>query len=168
VLNQRAWITGALYSESDFESTTVPIYAIAFNWENQNNHLATSGNDQKWNAYSIDGIFKFKGFSANGMYTYADRVPETGDSFSSSGYFIQMGQLFSRRRFEVGFRYGQYEPSDIVDNNLVSEARGVFSYYFARHGLKWQNDFGQVEQQAGPGKANPKLFEFRSQLQFVF
>ena len=29
VLAQRAWVSGALYSESDFESTTVPLYALA-------------------------------------------------------------------------------------------------------------------------------------------
>ena len=28
-LVQRAWVSGALYSESDFESTTVPLYAVA-------------------------------------------------------------------------------------------------------------------------------------------
>jgi hypothetical protein len=42
------------------------------------------------------------------------------------------------------------------------------SYYYARHGLKWQNDFGQVEVQAGPGRASVKTFEVRSQLQFIF
>ena len=99
VLNQRAWVTGALYSESDFESTTTPIYAVAINWENQNNFNATTGNDQKWNAYSLDGIYKFKGFSANGMYTLANRRPETGAKFDSQGGFIQAGQLFSRRRY---------------------------------------------------------------------
>ena len=29
VLAQRAWVSGALYSEADFESTTVPFYAVA-------------------------------------------------------------------------------------------------------------------------------------------
>jgi hypothetical protein len=90
VLNQRAWVTGALYSESDFESTTAPIYAVAFNYENVNNYNATAGNtgannDQKWNAYILDGIYKFKGFSANGAYQVAFRVPETGDEFESRG-----------------------------------------------------------------------------------
>ncbi|MEO6223164.1 MAG: porin, partial [Vicinamibacterales bacterium] len=88
VLNQRSWVTGALYSESDFESTTAPIYAVAVNWENQNNFNATTGNDQKWNAVSVDGIYKFKGFSANGMYTLARRTPETGDKFDATGYFL--------------------------------------------------------------------------------
>ncbi len=168
MLNQRAWVTGALYSESDFESTTTPIYAVAFNWERQNNHLATTGNDLRSNAYSIDGIFKYRGFSANGMYTRADRTPESGDTYLSPGFFIQMGQLFSRRRFEVAVRYGQYEASAKIDNDLVKELRGAFNYYYARHGLKWQTDAGEVETQGGPGKANSKSFEIRSQLQFVF
>lgn len=168
VLNQRAWVTGALYSESDFESTTAPIYAVAFNWENQNNFNATTGNDQKWNAYSVDGIFKYKGFSANGMYAWADRTPETGAKFRSPGFFIQAGRLFNRRQYEAAFRYGQYDPSDKADQNLTREVRGAFSYYYARHGLKWQNDVGRVEVQAGPGKPSVTTFEVRSQLQFIF
>ncbi len=168
VLNQRAWVTGALYSESDFESTTVPIYAVAINVERQNNFFATSGNDQKWTAYSLDGTYKFKGFGANGMYTLARRTPEVGPSFDASGGFVQAGYLFSRRRFEVGVRYGQFDPTDLTARNTIRETRGSFSYYYARHGLKWQSDFGRVETQTGPITATQKLFEFRAQLQFVF
>ena len=112
VLNQRAWVTGALYSESDFESTTAPIYALAINYENQNNFGATTGNDQKWNAFSVDGIYKYKGFSANGMY-HAARKRDAGDAapkFDATGGFIQAGKLFSRRRCEVAVRYGAVRP----------------------------------------------------------
>jgi hypothetical protein len=167
VLNQRSWVTGALYSESDFESTTTPIYAVAVNWENQNNFNATTGNDQKWNAFSVDGIYKFKGFFANGMYALAKRTPETGAKVEATGYFVQAGKLFSRRRFEVAVRYGVSDPSDLVARNNQTEIRGALSYYNARHGLKWQNDFGQVRTQAG-SSPTVKAFEWRSQLQFVF
>lgn len=168
VLNQRAWITGALYSESDFESTTAPIYAIGLNWENQNNFNATTGNDQKWNAYSVDGIYKFKGFSVNGMYSLAKRQPETGAKFDATGGFVQAGKLFSRRRYEVAARYGQFDPTDLVDRNITSEARGAFNYYYARHGLKWQSDVGRVEIEPGPTGNVARTWEVRSQLQFVF
>ena len=167
VLNQRAWVTGALYSESDFESTTTPIYAVAINWENQNNFNSTTGIDQKWNAYAVDGIFKFHGFSANGMYGRFHRRPETGAKLKSQGGFIQAGQLFSRRRFEVAGRYGDFDPSDLSGRNNTKEARGAFNYYYARHGLKWQSDIGRVDVQSPTG-ATVKLTEFRSQLQFVF
>lgn len=168
VLNQRAWVTGALYSESDFESTTIPIYALAVNWENQNNFNATTGNDQKWNAYSVDGIYKYKGLSVNGMYSLAQREPETGASFDAAGGFIQAGQLFSRRRYEIAARYGQFDPTDRTDRNITREARAGFNYYYARHGLKWQSDFGRVEIEPGPTGNVNKTWELRSQLQFVF
>lgn len=172
VLNQRAWVTGALYSESDFESTTTPIYAMAINYENVNNHRATAGNtgasnDQKWHAFIIDGIYKFKGFSMNGAYKYADRTPETGDSFEANGGFFQAGYLFSRRRFEVGLRYGGFDSNATTPLNNIEEIRGVFSWYYARHGLKWQSDYGRVKSEVANGN-HQKLMEFRSQLQFVF
>ena len=167
VLNQRAWISGPLYSESDFESTDRPIYAVGVNLERQNNFNATTGNDQKWTAVSVDGIFKFRGLFANGMYTRAQRTPETGDEFDATGGFVQAGKLFSRRRYEVAFRYGQFDPTTLADRNVTREVRGAFSYYYARHGLKWQSDVGRVDVENGP---NPtaKTWELRSQLQFVF
>ena len=173
VLNQRAWITGALYSEVDFESTTVPIYALAINYENQNNFGATTGIDQKWNAYSVDGIYKYKGFSTNFMYSYAQRTPEgtggvgTGTEFNANGFFVQAGYLFHRRTWEVAVRHGQSDPSTSAINNITKETRGALSYYYLRHVLKWQNDFGQVEAELANG-TKTRLFEFRSQLQFIF
>ena len=173
VLNQRAWITGALYSESDHESTTVPIYAVAVNFENQNNFGATTAIDQKWNAVSVDGIYKYKGFSSNFMYTFAQRTPEgtggvgEGTRFDSNGFFVQAGYAFHRRTWEVAIRHGQTDPSNAVAVNVIKETRGALSYYYLRHVLKWQNDFGLVETQnatTGP----QKLWEYRSQLQFIF
>jgi phosphate-selective porin OprO/OprP len=171
VLNQRAWVTGPLYSESDFESTTAPIYAVAINYENQNNFLATTGNDQRWHAVSFDWIYKYKGFSTNGHYTFANREQEVGGDFDSAGYLFQAGYLFHRRTWEVAVRYAENDPSDIVTTpNVQREVRGALSYYYARHGLKWQNDFGQVDTEAvvSGAPATQKQFEFRSQLQFIF
>jgi hypothetical protein len=170
VLNQRAWVSGPLYSESDFESTTAPIYAVAINYERQNNFLATAGtagaaNDQKWHSVGVDGIYKFKGFSANGMYTLARRTPEVGSKFDAQGSFIQFGKLFHRRQYEVAARYGWQRPSDIVQNNQAFEYRVAFSYYYARHGLKWQTDLGQIATQGTP---QVRSNELRSQLQFIF
>lgn len=167
VLNQRSWVTGALYSESDFESTTVPLYAFGVNFEHQNNFLATTGNDQKWNAVSLDWIYKYKGFSTNGMYAFARRTPETGAPFDANGFFVQAGYLFHRRTWEVAIRHGQSDPSRSTSANIQRETRGALSYYYARHVVKWQNDFGQVQvQNAATG--TQKQFEFRSQFQFIF
>ena len=78
VLAQRAWVSGALYSEADFESTTVPLYAFALNFEHNDFHRTTTGNDLKSNAVGIDGVYKFKGFSRPASTTTAQRTPETG------------------------------------------------------------------------------------------
>jgi hypothetical protein len=167
VLNQRAWITGALYSESDFESTTTAIYAFGVNFDQNNLFLATTGNDVKHNAVSVDGIFKYKGFSTNFMYTYQQRTPETGAKLDATGFFVQGGYLFHRRTWEVAIRHGQNDPSNLVAANVIKETRGALSYYYLRHVLKWQNDFGLVET-ANPTTGPQKLWEYRSQLQFIF
>ena len=167
VLNQRAWVSGPLYSESDFESTTVTIYAIAVNYEHQDNFKTTAGTtDLKWNAFGVDGIFKFKGFSMNGMYTTQKRESEAGVKSDSPGGFFQGGYLFSRRRFEVAARYGTFDPTRLTANNDINEVRVAFSYYYARHGLKWQSDVGRQQTKTAAASAN--INEFRSQLQFIF
>jgi hypothetical protein len=61
-----------------------------------------------------------------------------------------------------------FDPTRLTDRNNVREARAAFNYYYARHGLKWQSDIGRVETQAGPTAPAVKLWEFRSQLQFIF
>ena len=97
----------------------------------------------------------------------ARRTPETGAKFDASGYNVQVGQLFSRRRFEIAFRYAVSDPSDRISSNNQTEIRGALSYYYARHGLKWQNDFGQVRTENAT-TGTQKLWEFRSQFQFIF
>ena len=101
------------------------------------------------------------------MYSFAKRTPETGAKFDADGGFIQAGKLFSRRRYEVAFRYATSDPSDLVSRNTTEEIRGALNYYYARHGLKWQNDIGRVDVQAGTSPT-VKTLEFRSQLQFIF
>jgi hypothetical protein len=169
VLAQRAWISGALYSESDFESTTVPIYALAFNHEHNDFTGTTTGIDLKSNVYGIDGIFKFKGFSATGEYYWRRRTPETGQAFDSNAGFIQAGMMLNQfRTWEVAFRYGQRDPlltSTAVDDQ--KEIRAGVSYYYRRHSLKFQMDGGRVElgrPNVGPRKDN----DVRLQAQFIF
>jgi hypothetical protein len=102
------------------------------------------------------------------MYAIADRAPATGTKLKSAGWLAQAGRLYSRRWYELAFRYGQYDPTDLTATNQTKEMGGAFSDDYARHGLKWQHDAGQVEVQVGPGEPSVKTIEVRSQLQFVF
>jgi len=169
-LVQRAWVSGALYSEGDFESTTVPLYAVAFNVEHNDFHRVTTGNDLQSDIYSIDGIFKFKGVCATGAYFWRDRQPETGSEFNSDGYYVQTGVMLNKpRTWEAAFRYGDRDTNDDIDNDDETEVRGALSYYYRRHALKFQMDYGQVRR--GLGASNPdkrKDNELRMQAQFIF
>ena len=168
-LVHRAWVSGPLYSEGDFESTTTPIYAVAVSFEHNDFHRTTTGNDLKSNIVGIDGVFKFKGFFATAEYYFRRREPETGATFNSNGGFVQVGQMLNRRRtVEAVFRYGQREVSDLVADDEIVEIRGGINYYYTRHGLKLQADFGQVEDRRGPTTATRKDMELRAQLQFIF
>jgi hypothetical protein len=168
-LVHRAWVGGPLYSEGDFESTTTPIYAVAVSFEHNDFHRTTTGNDLKSNIVGIDGVFKFNGFFATAEYYFRSREPETGARFNSNGGFVQVGQMLNRSRtVEAVFRYGQREVSDVVADDAIVEIRGGINYYYARHGLKLQADFGQVEDRRGPATATRTDKELRAQLQFIF
>jgi outer membrane receptor protein involved in Fe transport len=167
---QRAWVSGALYSEADFESTTVPLYAFGLNYEHNDFHRTTTGNDLKSEIVSLDGIFKFKGICATGAYFWREREPETGDSFDSNAYYAQAGVMLNRRRtWEAAIRYGDREVNNRIANDNISELRGGLSYYYRRHALKFQMDFGQIETGLGATNSNKrKDNELRMQAQFIF
>jgi phosphate-selective porin OprO and OprP len=175
VLNQRPWVTGALYSEADFESTDKPIFALAANWEKNNFHRTTTAIDLKDNIYGFDGVFKYKRFFATGEYYIRERTPEapaTGapqPKFNSDGWFAQATYLLnSKRTWEVAARIGQFDPTDLREDNLRKEIRGGISYYYLRHSLKVQADYGQLEDEAANSGRGTKNKEFRLQTQIVF
>ena len=169
VLGQRAWVSGALYSESDFESTTVPLYAVAINYEHNDFHRTTTGDDLQSDVVGLDGIFKYHGFFATGEYYRRRRTPETAPKFDSNGGFVQAGMMLNRfRTWEGVFRYGQRDVSDRVANNDVTEIRGGINYFYRRHTLKFQMDFGRVETGLGAAGGSRKDSEVRLQAQFIF
>jgi hypothetical protein len=169
VLAQRAWVSGALYSESDFESTTVPLYAIALNYEHNDFQGTTTGDDLKSDVVGIDGVFKYRGFFATAEYYARRRKPETAPRFDANGGFAQVGMMLNKfRTWEAAFRYGQRDVSDLVGNNDVKEIRGGINYFYRRHTLKFQLDFGQVETGLGEGMGSRKDNELRMQAQFIF
>lgn len=169
-LAQRAWISGALYSESDFESTIVPIYAFAFNYEHNDFHRTTTGNDLKSDVFGIDGIYKYKGIFATGEYYYRKRTPETGNKFNADGGFIQFGVMLNQfRTWEASFRYGSRDVNSRLGNDTLDEIRGGISYYYRRHTLKLQADVGRLGTGLGAtAGTRRKDIEFRMQSQFVF
>ena len=170
VLVQRAWVSGALYSEADFESTTVPLYAFGLNYEHNDFQGTTTGNDTKSEVVGLDGIFKFKGICATGAYYWRERTPETGQKFDANGYYLQTGVMLNRRRtWEAAIRYGDREVNNRIANDDITELRGGISYYYRRHALKLQMDFGRLETGLGATNNNKRQDnELRIQTQFIF
>jgi hypothetical protein len=175
VLGQRAWISGALYSEADFESTTVPLWGLAVNVLSNDfrRTTTTTANNLDVLQFSADGILKFKGFCGIGEYHWREQKRETplagNTKFESPGWYLQAGQMLNARRtWEAAFRYGTRDVNSILATDAINEIRGGVSYYYRRHTLKFQADFGQVEAELGAGKGSRKDNELRMQTQFIF
>lgn len=168
-LVQRPWVSGALYSEGDFESTTAPIYALALSFEHNDFQNTTTANDAKSNVVGVDGVYKYRGLFATSEYYWRERDPETGANFNSNGWFAQAGQMLNKRRtVEAVFRYGWRDVSNAVDNDDITEIRAGGNYYYRRHALKLQFDVGRVETRLGPNRGSRKDNEIRIQTQFIF
>ncbi len=163
--------SGALYSESDFESTDKPIFYVAANFEKNDFHRTTTAVDLKDTVFGFDGAFKYKGFFATSEYYMREREPEPAaagaavNKFDSDGWFVQGGYLLGpKRKWEIVARYGTFDPTSLVGGNDQKEIRGGLNYYYQRHGLKVQADYGRLENKL-TGQKNDEL---RVQTQFIF
>lgn len=163
--------SGAHQSESDFETAALgkPIFTISGAFEQ--NDLSFVATDLKTNLkstlFTIDTMFKYRGFSATGAYTWGEREPqEVNEKYDTSGWFLQAGYFLKPQTWEIAARYGQQDPSDLVGPDKITEIRGGLNYFYARHALKVQLDFGQIKTERADG--DRKSNELRIQTQFIF
>jgi phosphate-selective porin OprO and OprP len=163
--------SGPLFSEADFESTDKPIWALAANFESSDFHRTTSGVDFKDTVFAFDGMFKFRGFSAAAEVYLREREPEppstgaAGETFHSNGYYVQAGYLLDQRRtWEVAARWGSFDPTSLRSGDAQTELRGGVNYYYNRHVLKVQADYGVLKNK----QTGVTSTEVRVQSQFGF
>jgi len=163
--------SGAHQSESDFESKALgkPIFTISAAYEQ--NDLSFAATDLKTNIkstlYTIDMMFKQRGFSATGAYFWGERKPqEVNPAFDTSGWYAQAGFFLKPEKWEIAARYAEQDPSDFVGPDKVTEIRGGLNFFYARHALKVQADFGQIKTETSSG--DRKNNELRIQTQFIF
>ncbi|MBI2838426.1 MAG: hypothetical protein HYX75_08935 [Acidobacteria bacterium] len=152
------------YSESDFESSSKPLYAVAVQVEQNNLHGATTGVDLKKTTFGFDGVLKYKGLYFFGEYFNRDNEPETGAKYTTSGYGVQIGYFVVPKTFEVAFRYASLDPTDAKSSDDRTETGIAAGYFLNKHALKWQTDYRRLEDDATGRTDN----ELRSQLQFIF
>lgn len=163
--------SGPLFSESDFESTDTPIWALAANYERNDFHRTTTGIDLKDQVFEFDGVFKFKGLFLTADVYLREREPEPATpggavaKFDSNGWYVQGGYLLgAKRQWEIAGRYGSFDPTSLTAGNDMREWRVGASYYHVRHALKVQADYGRLENKANGVKND----ELRLQTQFLF
>ncbi len=152
------------YSEGDFESSDKPLFGLGVNWNSNDKHGATTGDDIDQEIVGLDFAFKFKGFSLTGEYFDAENDRETGTDFDNEGFYIQAGYFFVPKKFETALRYSVLDPNSAVSNNDRTETGIGFSYYFNKHSHKLQADYRILENDA----TNVEDKEIRLQYQFIF
>lgn len=152
------------YSEADFESTDKPLFALAAQYENNSLFNTTTANDLKREIFGGDVVFKYRGLFLLGEYFDRKFTPETGANFKSNGFNAEAGYAFGRRKWEVAFRYAEFDPTDLREDDKRTEIGGVVNWFYNRHFAKIQADFRQLENKA----ANTKDKEFRLQTQLYF
>jgi hypothetical protein len=163
--------SGAHQSESDFETKALgkPIFVVSGAFEQ--NDLSFAATDLKTNLkstlFTVDAMFKYRGFSTTGAYTWGEREPqEVNAKFDTDGWFLQAGFFLKPEKWEIAARYGQQDPSDLAGSDKITEVRGALNYFYARHALKVQLDFGQIKTETSSG--DRKNNELRIQTQFIF
>jgi phosphate-selective porin len=159
------------YSEADFDSKDKILWAVAGFYIKNDLSFASTSVDLDLETWGFDAVVKKSGLFLTGAYYSRDSkagIGETGATFKDEGWYGQGGYLFGSQHWEVAFRYGQFDPTDLKSGDKQKEIGGALSYYHNKHNLKVQADFREVENEAGNSGAGTKNHEFRLQTQFIF
>ena len=119
---------------------------------------------------SLEGFFGLKYrrlFVMADYYTRSVDVPAGADDIESDGYVAQVGVFLVPSKIEVALRYSEVDPDTEADDDGLTEARIGFGWYFSKHDLKFQADYGQLEREADAPE-DDTLNVFRAQMQIVF
>ncbi|HEX6864636.1 MAG TPA: porin [Thermoanaerobaculia bacterium] len=157
------------YSESDFESTDRPLFAIAAEYESNERPVALAGTTPAHNAdreiVGGDVVFKFKGFSFFGALhdSSNDRDNNVAD-FDDGGFVAQAGYFLIRNKFEIAARLAEIDPNNNRDDDEQEERGIALNWFFNKHAHKIQADYRQLENVA----TDVTNDEFRLQYQIIF
>ena len=149
-------------SESAVDNPTTANYTISLgyllNWPD-------AAGDLKQDTY--EGMF---GLKHKRLSVLADAYRRTQESASgdvdSDGYIGQIGVFLIPSKIEIAGRWSQIDPDTRLDDNEQTETRLGFGYYFSKHDLKFQADYGQVKNEASATDNTTDIF--RAQFQIVF
>jgi phosphate-selective porin OprO/OprP len=156
------------YSESDFESTDRPLFAIAGQYESNERAQAASGTTP---ADSVDReivggdvVFKFKGLFVYGEFFDATTERIVASDFDSDGYIAQIGYFVIPQKLEIAARLSALDPNSDRDDDERQERGIALGWFFNKHNHKLQADYRQLENKATQREDD----ELRLQYQVIF
>jgi len=100
-------------------------------------------------------------------YLRTQDQPLGADAVDSDGYVAQVGFFVVPSRIEIALRYSEVDPNTDLEDDAETEARIGFGWYFSKHDLKFQADYGQVENETKVPLEDTQDI-FRAQFQIVF
>jgi phosphate-selective porin OprO/OprP len=144
------------YSEPDLASSERPLYAVAGQYERNDDGL---GDDRlRLTTWGADAIFKYRGISALGEYFWARAEPAGELRIEREGYTLQAGYYLQRVRLERAGRLARWETGGA---DVQRETGAALSWYRDGHRFKVQADLRFLE-----GATDDT--ELRIQTQLVF
>lgn len=165
------WGSGAHMTESDMDSRALgrPVFTVSAAFEQNDLSFASSdlAINIKSTLWTVDSLYKYKGFFATGSYTRGRRRPQDASipEFDTQGWFLQGGYFLKPDIWELAGRYGELDPSELLADS-VKEVGGAVSYYYNKHNLKVQADFRRISTESASGGTTNH--ELRLQTQFIF
>jgi hypothetical protein len=161
-------------SETAVEHPDKPLWTIGAAYMLSTTEASLLKSAEKLSQDTLEGFvgLKYKRlFALGAYYARTQEQAAAAPDVDSSGTIVQVGYFFVPRKLEVALRWSELDPNTDVDDNSQTESRIAFGYYFSKHDLKFQADYGQMKNQTSSGvvpSGEEKTDQFRAQLQIVF
>ena len=149
-------------SESAVDHPTTPNYTFSLgyllNWPDSAGELKQD---------TREGMFGLKYLRFSVLVDAYLRTQESASGdVDSEGYNAQIGVFLIPSKLEVAGRWSRTDPNTSLEDNEQTETRLGFGYYFNKHDLKVQADYGRIRNEASATDTTTDIF--RAQFQIVF
>jgi len=154
-----------VYEEGDIDWTDAPALSFggAYAYSDYNSDVGAGLDKIDAHTFSVDGNFKYMGWSANGEFFYRSSRPDNSDNVEPLGFYVQGGYFVMPKKLELAARYGYLDCDDGkaygdcsgLDN--INEVSATINYYFWRHSLKAQLGYDFVNEDAATGPSSNDL-----------
>jgi hypothetical protein len=169
--------SGGDYSSSDLAREQTPKLALGASYDYNDKTVRARGqlgdflsNQRSLSTVFVDGMFKFRGFSAMGEYANRKAIDgpvvsrtETGvvdETFvTGNALNMQAGYLF-KNNWELAGRFTNFDPTSATGLRYQEQYTLGVSKYIVGHSLKVQSDVTLIQEQS-----RKDAYQFRLQME---